>query len=46
MKPWITGITAGLVEDFLFWESLLMRLNGTLALEPATFGAIKATLGH
>lgn len=27
------------------WESLLMRLNGTLALESTTFGAIKATLG-
>lgn len=26
-------------------ESLYMRLNGSLSLEPATFGSIKATLG-
>jgi len=26
-------------------ESILMRLNGTLALDASTFGAIKATLG-
>ncbi len=26
-------------------ESLLLRFNGTLSLEPATFGSIKATLG-
>ena len=28
------------------WESLLLRFNGTLSLEPATFGSIKATLGR
>ncbi len=27
------------------WESLLLRFNGSLSLEPATFGSIKATLG-
>jgi hypothetical protein len=32
-------------EGFVSWESIKMRLNGTLALEPITFGAIKATLG-
>jgi hypothetical protein len=35
------GETTGSVSK----ESILMRLNGTLALEAATFGAIKATLG-
>ena len=48
---WIDNVNRSLAGTYenatgnLSWESLLMRLNGTLSLEPVTFGAIKATLG-
>ncbi len=48
---WISDVNRSLYGEYgnpvgtQTWESLLVRLNGSLSLEPTTFGAIKSTLG-